>query len=278
MRKTICLLSIFILLSALILSGCSNIKKDSIVCTSLVKYNLQGISDFGFNVNLITTDKNIEVEFVRFSGENTQGLSVRLVDDTYDSLREIKQQGYYIRLLGFVCYTEDKKVIIESVTLKIDGEEKEYSFSTPIKHYVTQDHDLSVQARSYPLFISTNSYQTTEYFFDYHVDAEVIITDFSFNDFLIVKNAEILINGQDQGRLQDLLPLTIPQDSDISIKCYLGFKNGISSTNFDSIYCDSLLSYIVKDTAEIEQVANNLVSQSVSKDADAIAVITMMID
>lgn len=282
MKKGLFILFTIVIVSAILFSGCNNTEKEDassefIIGSDMVKYDLQGISDFGFNVNLIAKNKDLDVEFVSFIGENTQGLSVQLKDDSYDEIKSLKQNGYYIKLLGFFCKTGDEFVQIDGVNLKINGVEQKIDFATPVKHYVkTDDSETSVQIRNHPMFISTNTYTTTEYNFEYYAESDVTIESFSFNNFFGIKSGRVAINGEDVGDINSL-PLVVKKDSTVSIKCYLDFKDPNNTSEYDSIYCDSLLSYKTSESNETIILANNLVSQSVSNEDDAKNVIDLMI-
>jgi len=281
-KEGLFILFTIVIVSAILFSGCNNTEKEDassefIIGSDMVKYDLYGLSDFGFNVNLIAKNKDLDVEFVSFIGENTQGLSVQLKDDSYDEIKSLKQNGYYIKLLGFLCKTGDEFVQIDGVNLKINGVEQKIDFATPVKHYVkTDDSETSVQIRNHPMFISTNTYTTTEYNFEYYAESDVTIESFSFNNFFGIKSGRVAINGEDVGDINSL-PLVVKKDSTVSIKCYLDFKDPNNTSEYDSIYCDSLLSYKTSESNETIILANNLVSQSVSNEDDAKNVIDLMI-
>jgi len=278
LKKILCVfIALFSLVSTLF-SGCARTDLDIIVGVDLLKYNRHGTADFGFNLNLITPSSNTSIEFVAFHGENTHAVSTQFRDDTFDSLKSMKHNGYYIRLLGFVCHSNAEKVIIKKVTLRIDGEEKSFTFSTPIEHSLKQaDSEPFVQFRSHTSLISTRSYETTRFFFEYHTETAVTITGFSFSDFLYVKEATVVVNGETRGQLADVLPLTVDAGSHIALqRCYLGFKDNGTSTSYDSVYCDAQLSYSVSGSTIVRSVTTGLVSQSVSNNDDARNVIDLM--
>lgn len=277
------LLTIFItiIISSIILTGCntsdqSNNNNDTIFGKDLVKYNLDGTPDFGFNLSMITKNKDTAVEFVSFTGENTQGLTVTLSDDSYETIKNLSNNGYFLRLLGFTCNTGDSNVVINGVNLTVDGKEIYVEFKTPIKHNVTEENLSSdVQITNYPLFISTNSYDDTEYTFEYYTENDITVEDFSFNDFLSIANAEISVDGEVKGSPDLVFPLSVKKDSTISLKCNLAFKDDIIATDYDNIYCDSLLTYSSGDAQTI--LHNNLVSQGVSNEEDAKNAIDLML-
>lgn len=273
MKKSMINLFILVIAGVILLSGCnqtnaeSNNQNDTVIGSKLIKYDLQGTSDFGFNVNLVSKSKTADVKFVSFWGENTQGLSVKLSDDTYDEIKSMKYNGYYIKLLGFVCKTGDEFVQIDGVTLNIDGVEQKIEFAAPIKHQVKKEaSDTSVQIRNYPIFISSNSYGSTEYPFEYYAENDVIIEGFDFNNFIDIKSCVISVNGETVGDLSSF-PISVKKDSTVSFKCYLEHKE--STSDYDSIYCDSMLSYKITGSDQTTVLYNNLVSQSVSDKDDA---------
>ena len=246
--------------------------------SDLVKYGTLGGSTFGFNVNFISPNKNALVEFVCFDGDNAQNLTVQFNDDTYANIKNLKHSGYYIRLLGFGCTTNRDNVVIRSVTLRVDGQEQTFPFGTPIRHSVKQGEEVHpVKIGSQPYVIMTSSYKNTSYAFEYYTETDVTITDFSFNDFLVVKNATLWINGENKGQLEAALPFSVSAGSHISITCYLDLKDMDNSTYYDSIYCDSQLSYCASDSSIAKIVKNSLISQSVSNEEDAKKAIDTML-
>ncbi len=269
MKKIFIFLAAAAVLTALVFSGCNTgADSNSVECfvgTDMIKYNLKGMEDFGFNVTLISANKDVDVEFISFEGENTQGLSVQLRDDTFESIKELNHNGYYIRLLGFACKTADDYVKIDSVNLKIDGTEKQFDFSTPIKHYVSDgDTNSCVYAQNYPLFISTNSYSTTEYHYSYSTDENVTVQSFAFNDFLNVKSVVVSVDDVEIGGA-DCFPLPLKKDSTLTIDCRLEFKEPDKIGEYNNIYCDSVITYTL-ESGEQQSLPNNLVSQGVSND------------
>lgn len=284
MKKQLLVLITIIVVSTLLLSGCSIINSDKsvesdniIFGTNLVKYDLEGMGDFGFNLNMISPSKKTKVEFVSFTGKNTQGLAVKLADDTFDSIKNLKYNGYYLKLLGFICNTGDSSVVITGVNLKVDGKDRTLTFETPIKHNVREDDLTSVvQIRNYPLFISTNSYAFNMYSFEYYVESDVTIENFDFNNFLTITNADIYVNGKYKGRTTSVFPLELKKGTIFSITGNLAFKNNEDITNYESIYCDSLLTYTTNGVQKT--VRSNLVSQSVSNEDDAKKVINLLLE
>ena len=90
MKKYISIIMV-IVVCLLAFSGCSDNEygKEYIIASDMVKYNIKGTRDFGFNVSMICRDNDTEVEFVSFEGTNVQGLQVRLADDTFDNIKDL---------------------------------------------------------------------------------------------------------------------------------------------------------------------------------------------
>jgi hypothetical protein len=291
MKRIISLATVPLMLLMLFgLSGCVGASaSDVVVAAHLVKYDVQGTEEFGFNVGLVTTDKNIGVEFVSFAGENVQGLAVELQDDTFEDIKKLKHKNYYIKLLGFICsvgneFRGDESVRIDSVILKINGVEHEYPFSAPLKHLSKQEDsdDSQVSIGFSPVLISTTSLGSqgysneylTDYSFEYLTESAVTITDFSFNDFLIVSDATISVNDTIVGNLSESLPLDVPKDATVTIDGVLNQKDP-GATGYESIYCDSCLTYLTEKGDKII-FKNTLVSQGVSNEDDARALIEVL--
>jgi len=264
----------------LIASGCGNQGNKVIFSSDMVKYDMQGGADFGFNVNVIMQDKGAKIEFVNFFGENTEGLAVEMVDDSFEELKNLKYNGYYIRLLGFGCHTSNEYVQIDGMNLKVSGADMKIEFDTPIRHSVANYDDAKYEYGGLyftgrPSIVSTMSYPSTEYSYDFSTEQDVIIEDFSFNNFLALDDAVVFVNMREIGMLKDLLPLEVKSGSSISIRGYFSF-NGEGFSEYDSIYCISKLSYKSFDKANSYEIPGRLVSQSVSNTDDAKRVIEIL--
>jgi hypothetical protein len=283
MKRMISLATVPLMLLMLFgLSGCVGASaSDVVVAAHLVKYDVQGIEEFGFGVDLVTTDKNIDVEFVSFTGENVQGLAVDFQDETFDDIKNLKHKNYYIKLLGFICsvgneFRGDESVRIDSVILKINGIEHEYPFSAPLRHLSKQEdnEDPQVFIGFFPTIIMSTSLGSQEYSFEYLTESAVTITDFSFNDFLVISDATISVNDTIVGSLSESLPLDVPKDATVAISCVISQKDS-GATGYESICCDACLTYL---TEKGEQIIfrNRLVSQSVSNEDSARALIEVL--
>ena len=98
---------------------------------------------------------------------------------------------------------------------------------------------------------------------------------FSFNDFITVKSARVVIDGDEKGELRDLLPLKVSAGSQIEWKAVLGAKDTAPTAHYDSIYCNFVLECQTEDGRTYSQ-RRSLVSQSISNKDDALAVVKLM--
>lgn len=275
MKKSIALCLMLLTLLPLC-SACQTKEPEIFLCTDLVKYNRVGDEEFGFNVTLISP-KKVEVQFIGFEGENTEGLTVRQTDDTYDELKS-RIGGQYVTLLGFTCHTANPSVQIDAVKLNIDGKEGRYAFQEPIRHTVSAEEDEAecpVILYSVPTFISSVALDEQEFSFTLSPEEDATITDFSFNDFITVKSARVVIDGDEKGELRDLLPLKVSAGSQIEWKAVLGAKNTAPTAHYDSIYCNFVLECQTEDGRTYSE-RRSLVSQSISNKDDALAVVKLM--
>ncbi|MBQ9983813.1 MAG: hypothetical protein IJP29_04415 [Lachnospiraceae bacterium] len=252
-------------------------QNDYMLGCNMVKYNLHGNSDFGFNVNFIYKDKNIDVTFVEFIGEGLDGLSVEMKDDTFDEIKGKKFAGYYVKLIGFVCHTQSEKIKIDGVKLKIDEVEQCFEFNEPIVHQLKDEEvDNVIYLLNYPLYISTASYSDTEYELLYYTEQDIIVEDIDFNNYLVFKDAQVLLNGECIGNLEDAFPLKVPCNSELLVQCKFGFNDMLVYTDYDSVYCDYSLMYTVESNNHVKSLTNTLVSQSISNEEDVIPMVQLM--
>lgn len=145
---------------------------------------------------------------------------------------------------------------------------KKFDFPTPIEHHLKNDDaDSYAYVQDHPVFISTNSYSSSEYCFKYCAEDEITVQSFAFNDFWRIKSAVVSVDDIEIGGM-DSLPLTLKKGSELSVKCVLDFKNPDNTADYDSIYCDSVLTYALKSGKQFT-LYNNLISQSISNEDDA---------
>ena len=271
------------------LSSCGKSLASPIVDTGSVKYYREGIDDFGFNVNVVTSKKNPDIKFVSFSGENVDSLKVKLADDTWDSLKNLKVKGCYLKLIGFACHTNMDHVRIDSVKLNIDGNETEYYFDDPINHYNTIN-DISRENGSggaymsaAPMFIGVKSLdptseRLTEYQFVFGTDKNITISDIGFNRFFVFEDSKVYINDELIGSLSNSLPLKVAAGSMIKIISKINFSSDIKALYIENVYCDFYLSYISENDGQEYSIKNSLICQSATDVFDAEHIVKVLID
>ncbi|MCI6400361.1 MAG: hypothetical protein SPF51_00215 [Candidatus Fimivicinus sp.] len=259
----------------LTLAGCAADKKKDIQWDAAsVKYEALGGDEFGFNINVLTKHPSPKVELVRLAGENTDGLTATVHNDTFEEIKELKHCGMYLNLIGLRCETPNDYVKIDSVTLKVDSQEIVITFPHPVIHRVEEKKMVSdaLQFLSVPSIVATNTHQETEITYAFAAEQNVRVTDFQFNRFWKLKNARLLINGTDEGALQDQLPLLVKKGQQVEIKGFLEFDGQMEYSDYDGIYCNAVISYTTQH-GEDGQLVAKLVSQSVANAEDAAAVI-----
>lgn len=286
------LIFVFVAITAIIicfgLSSCGKSPDYPIVDAKSVKYYCEGIDDFGFNINVVTNKKDLDIKFVSFSGENVDSLKVKFADDTWDSLKELKIKGCYLKLIGFVCHTDMDHVRIDSVKLIIDGDETEYFFEDPITHYNTNNiREEKGSGGAYmitaPTLISVTSLDPTseyltEYQFVYETDKNITISDFSFNHFFEFEDARVYINDELIGSLSNSLPLKVVAGSTIKIISKINFSSDIKALYIENVYCDFYLSYISENDGQEYSIKNSLICQSATDVFDAEHIVKVLID
>lgn len=285
-------LFIFATITAIIicfgLSSCGKSPDYPIVDAKSVKYYCEGIDDFGFNINVVTNKKDLDIKFVSFSGENVDSLKVKFADDTWDSLKELKIKGCYLKLIGFVCHTDMDHVRIDSVKLNIDGNEMEYYFDDPITHYNTnnisrENGSGGAYLLNLPTLISVTSLDPTseyltEYQFIYATDKDITISDFGFNHFLEFDNPTVYINDENTGSLSDSLPLKVAAGSTIKIISKINFSSDIKGSYIEYVYCDFYLTYISENNGQEYSIKNSIICQSAINPEEAENILKILID
>ena len=285
-------LFIFATITAIIicfgLSSCGKSLASPIVDTGSVKYYREGIDDFGFNVNVVTNKKNPDIKFVSFSGENVDSLKVKFADDTWDSLKNLKVKGCYLKLIGFVCHTDMDHVRIDSVKLIIDGDEMEYYFDDPVTHYNTNNiREEKGSGGAYmitaPTLISVTSLDPTseyltEYQFVFGTDKNITISDIGFNRFFVFENSKVYINDELIGSLSNSLPMEVAAGSTIKIISKINFSSDVKGSYIEYVYCNFYFSYISENDGQEYSIESPIICQSAINPEEAENILKILID
>ena len=261
----------FLIISLSNLVSCS--KKDMIIDTKSIKYNVIGSKDFGFTVNILCPNKNFDVEYVRIEGENIDSMSVTVHDDTFESIENVSVSGYYVKLLGFRCSVTEQYSQIDKAVVKINSEEYVIKFDEPIKHTLKSDvsNDSSIYFTSYPAVMPTQGWSSTVYPFSATADANLIITDFYASDYINLDDSETKINDILISTLNNIFPVTLNKNSQLSVAAKFKLKEtGNSSDNYNNYGFSIVLNYTTTAEPDIEKkLYLAITSQGIGNEDDA---------
>lgn len=239
-------------------------KREPVVDTDSVLYYREGSREFGFNFCVLTREK-AEMDFVSFSGENVDKMTVTFLEEKADFLPYKVKSGYYLHCIGFICKDLTAEHIkIDSVRLKIDDVEKEYSFATPINHFVVarydntkpynkndteRERDMGIYSIGSPVFVSTESFRTGHtYRFNFEALENVTVYDFYFNKFLVPKkDAVVKVNDMEKGTLESCFPLKLKKGSKMTIESPVVFLPEVDGENAGYVSCNFFISYKFQD-------------------------------
>lgn len=282
------LILVFATITAIIicfgLSSCGKSPDYPIVDAKSVKYYCEGIDDFGFNINVVTNKKDLDIKFVSFSGENIDSLEVKFSDFSWDLLKELKIKGCYLRIFGFVCNTDMDHVRIDSVKLAIDGTETEYYFDNPINHYISEEKSSGeVKMLHSPALIGTtaldpDSQQFDGYPFIYETSNDITITGIGFNRFLEFDNPTVYINDENIGSLLDSLPLKVAAGSTIKIISNIRFSSDIKTSYTENVCCNFYLTFISEDDGQEYRLSSLLTCQSPLAESEVEDIVKALIE
>lgn len=203
---------------------------------------------FGFNINVISDTKNLNIEYVSAEGENTEYISgVTFIDETPDPLKNKKINGKYFRIPAVMVRTISDSVKIDSMTVKVNGKEIKLYFDTPIENkfrdYVNNTHLLSVLCVSNYIF--TDSFfgrNETPYDFSVSAEADVTVTEIKFEDFLAFANDTVVVNGTEKGTIKDALPLKLKKGDELRLRSSIKPKDD-ERMYMSNIYTNVVVEY-----------------------------------
>lgn len=219
----------------------------------LVQYKLwrskNSANEFSFNIQAVSTKRNINIEYISAEGINTEHLSVTFSDDTFDDLNK-QINGKYVLLIGVHCFAVSDYTKINSIKVTIDGKNFDISFPIPIENTFvdynnTESHCLSPLAM--PTYVFTNSFageNETDYSFVVEATDEITVTGIHFDDFIEFSNAAVMVNDVEIGKINDILPLKLNKEDVLKVfgKIKTKTNDGLYMGN---IYTDLLFEYVV---------------------------------
>ena len=275
MNKVVKILFASIFIFCFLTVGCNSDNNAIIVTGDMIKYNRVGPRSFGFNLNLIDNKPNSSIEFVNFSGKNTEGLNVEYIDDTFKEIKNKKIEGRYLTILGFKCLTAYENVEIDSLTLNINNKKTVVKFSTPLIHTVKKEiTDDSVNGGAYASMICTSSFSNTDYYFEYHAEKNAELISFGFNDFVFPKDSDVTVNNISVGSIDDAFPLSVKSGDSIMIQCKIDFKPNSENSEYTNVAFNSELTYHAENLSENSVLSSEIYSQGISNLDDAKALIS----
>lgn len=224
--KTV-VLFFLILIIILSCSACKSGSRQNITFyPELVQYKLwrskNSTNEFSFNIEVVSSNRNIDIEYISAEGINTENLSVTFSDDTFEELNG-QINGKYLLLIGVHCFAVSDYTKIDSMKLKIDGEDFDISFPISIENTFFNDdnddeHCLSPVAM--PTYIFTTSFvgeNETDYSFVVTATDEITVTEIKFDDFIEFSNATVIVNDVEIGKINDVLPLKLDKEDTLKI-------------------------------------------------------------
>ncbi len=199
----------------------------------LIRYNLYrsySANEFSFNMNVTSSQKNPEIEFISAEGINTEYLNVTFSNDTFESIKNKKIAEKYVILLGVHCFSATEYVKIDSMKLSVNNSEVEIEFPVPIENtfYKFDEVEHALSQRNMPVYVFPQSfagYNETDYPFSAEAIEDTIVKSFKFNDFLEFYGAEAFVNDEAKGSLTEALPIELKKGDVLTVKSRIAFAD-----------------------------------------------------
>lgn len=228
-KKITALLAAVVLL--LSLCSCGAKPNQIVLFPEAVKYKVHRASnstnEFSFTMNIFSPKRDVNLEFVSAQGENTEHMTVRFTDETIRDIGKIN--GKYFVMKGVYFRPISDYVRIDSMTLKVNGEERTVKFDTPVENtfFNMDDYDYPLFQKGVANYISTTSLadgKDSSYPFEFGVSSDMTITGAEFDDFIELRDTVIFVNDKERGKLSDILPLKLKDGDTVSFKGQLRLK------------------------------------------------------
>lgn len=213
----------------------------------LVQYKLwrskNSTNEFSFNIQVVSSSRKIDIDYISAEGINTENLSVAFSDDTFEELNG-QINGKYLLLIGVHCFAVSDYTKINSMKLKINGEDFDVAFPTSIENtffnYDNDEHCLS--PLTMPTYIFTTSFvgeNETDYSFAVTATEEITIKEILFADFIEFSNETVYLNDVEIGKIKNVLPLKLHKNDEVKI-C-----GKIKSKTNDGLYMGNIYTNLV---------------------------------
>lgn len=220
-----------------------------------IKYKMyrgsMSTNQFGFNINVISDTKDLNIEYVSAKGVNTEYISeVTFTDETTSSIKDKKINGKYFREPGVQIKTITDNVKIDSITVKVNGKEQTLNFETPIENtfvdYNDSTHLLLLQFM--PNYIFTDSFvgrNETPYEITVSAEADVTVTEIKFEDFIAFANDTVSVNDSEKGSIKNVLPLKLKKGDVLTLHSSIK-PIGDEKLYISNIYTNIVIEYETK--------------------------------
>lgn len=283
--KKLIIMSIVLLLIIVLLCSCStDITNEPILCSEQIKFCRDYISGdkIQFGTKLLTTSRDISVQYMNCSGVNTEALSidVQVTDEANGYV--YSYDGWFAHGVLFSIQTNQKKEgQIDSVTLSVDGSEHTWRFDSPIIFNISGEGTQSdaVTPISLPVGIPlerlTNIENAEGVPFDFHVLRDIELRAFRLKPPFSLKDVNIWTSAQDEqwenrGSLSQIAPIKIPAGSTLRIAFHIDTELLAGFTPYDSIYTTWYLEFVDQVDGKVYTNWNDTAAFGVTSEEDAV--------
>ncbi|MCQ2426516.1 MAG: hypothetical protein MJ070_10290 [Lachnospiraceae bacterium] len=231
---------VFLLCVLSLSSSCGKTEDHIYVLPENVLSNYYEASDtFSFNVLYLYSGAFPEIELISLNSENDTVCWTEFSNNECDEFEAYN--GYrmgYIKL-KVPCFDS---VSVYKATFLINDNTEEISFRQPYranKHIPNPFPDfIGVTGHGTPFQIFYRGDCVNDVPFGFLARADILVSSFSFSDYLNIEKASVLIDDEYIGDYRDVFPLKVNEGS--------SFKILIEKGNFENSYADYAISYILK--------------------------------
>lgn len=213
-----------------------------------IKYNIyrsDSEKQFSFNINVTSTDDNLELKFLSATGVNVDNLNISFTDDTFESISGERICNKYVFLVGVHCTNISEYTQINSIKVLANGSEYELVFDEPIKNYRYDYSDTEhiLTQLSMPIYVFPQSFadkNATDYSFVVEAIEDTVVTSFGFNDYVSFCEEKVYVNDNLIGSLAETLPVELKAGDVLKVKGYLK-SNDSKLTGYENLYLNTII-------------------------------------
>lgn len=270
MKKFISLTLLFVFLFSL--CSCTNKTQAEIkILPDTQKINLEYTSDkLGFSVNILSDSEEVDVEFVRFEGENLEYIrKVECTKREFEDADYVYKDGEYLHsyhLQLSIAKANGWPVTIERAVFNVGGEEQTVEFTDPIKYQYNDKYNDRSAYMFGPVAVLGESFELNQEFSfsGMSKQEDIYIKNFYFSDFLDASELRVCVdvtetsdgNVQNEktielGEIDGETPYKIEAGQTYRIYCVPKFKEGADCSKYDFILCTATLEYCIEGDATV---------------------------